>query len=79
MSWWDFLTLLFGPSRRSANRRNGLPVRKPWRWLRTHHDVLLQPDGFGVGMSVFALIGALMLFFASVGATRRATLARREE
>jgi hypothetical protein len=23
--------------------------------------VLIQPDGFGVGMSVFALIGALML------------------
>jgi hypothetical protein len=24
--------------------------------------MLVQPDGFGVGMSVFALIGALMLF-----------------
>jgi hypothetical protein len=25
MSWWDFLTLLFGPSRRIATRRrNGL-------------------------------------------------------
>jgi hypothetical protein len=30
--------------------------------MLVHHDVLLQPDGFGVGMSVFALIGALMLF-----------------
>jgi hypothetical protein len=26
------------------------------------HDQVSQPDGFGVGMSVFALIGALMLF-----------------
>ena len=30
--------------------------------MLVHHDVLLQPDGLGVGMSVFALIGTLMLF-----------------
>jgi hypothetical protein len=30
--------------------------------MLVHHDVLLQPDGFGVGMSVFALVGTLMLF-----------------
>jgi hypothetical protein len=29
--------------------------------MLVHHNVLIQPDGFGVGMSVFALIGALML------------------
>ena len=48
MSWWDFLTLLFGPSRRSATRRrsgslyllrNTLPedtsrLRRAWRWMR---------------------------------------------
>jgi hypothetical protein len=28
--------------------------------MLVHHNVLIQPDGFGVGMSVFALIGALM-------------------
>jgi hypothetical protein len=30
--------------------------------MLVHHNILIQPDGFGVGMSVFALIGALMLF-----------------
>jgi hypothetical protein len=30
--------------------------------IMVHYDVLLQPDGFGVGMSAFALIGTLMLF-----------------
>jgi hypothetical protein len=48
MSWWDFLTLLFGPSRRSATRRrNGSlyllrhtppedtsRLRRAWRWMR---------------------------------------------
>jgi hypothetical protein len=49
MSWWDFLTLLFGPSRRSATRqRNGLlyqlrrntppedtsRLRRAWPWMR---------------------------------------------
>ena len=29
--------------------------------MLVHHNVLIQPDGVGVGMSVFALIGALML------------------
>ena len=29
--------------------------------MLVHHNVLIQPDYFGVGMSVFALIGALML------------------
>jgi len=29
--------------------------------MLVHHNVLIQPDDFGVGMSVFALIGALML------------------
>jgi hypothetical protein len=28
--------------------------------MLVHHDILIQPDGFGVGMSVFAC--ALMLF-----------------
>jgi hypothetical protein len=44
--WWDFLTLLFGPSRRSATRRrNGSlyarrntpeasRLRRAWRWMR---------------------------------------------
>jgi hypothetical protein len=30
--------------------------------MLVNHNVLIQPDGFGVGMSVFALIGTLMLF-----------------
>jgi hypothetical protein len=30
--------------------------------MLVHHNILIQPDGFGVGMGVFALIGALMLF-----------------
>jgi len=30
--------------------------------MLVHHNILIQSDGFGVGMSVFALIGALMLF-----------------
>lgn len=46
MSWWNFLTLLFGPSRRSATRRrndslyllrNTPPagrLRRAWRWMR---------------------------------------------
>jgi hypothetical protein len=30
--------------------------------MLVHHSILIQPDGFGVGMSVFTVIGALMLF-----------------
>jgi len=30
--------------------------------MLVHHNILIQPDGFGVGMCVFALIGARMLF-----------------
>jgi hypothetical protein len=30
--------------------------------MLVYHNILIQPDGFGVGMSVVALIGALMLF-----------------
>jgi hypothetical protein len=30
--------------------------------MLVHYNVLIQPDGFGVGMGVFALIGTLMLF-----------------
>jgi len=39
--------------------------------MLVHHNILIQPDGFGVGMCVFALIGARMLFFASVETERR--------
>ena len=33
--------------------------------MLVHHNVLIQPDGVGVGMSVFALIGALMLLLCA--------------
>jgi hypothetical protein len=32
MSWWDFLSLLFGPSRRSATRRRRECTASDWLW-----------------------------------------------
>jgi hypothetical protein len=42
----------------------GLSIMLPAAFgiIFVHHSILIRPDGFGVGMSVFALIGALMLF-----------------
>ena len=35
MSWWDFLTLLFGPSRRrNTPSEDTSRLRRAWRWMR---------------------------------------------
>jgi hypothetical protein len=50
MSWWDFLTLLFGPSRRSATRR-----RKP----RLEKGIMQHRIGLALAlMVVLALLVA---------------------
>ena len=35
MSWWNFLALLFGPSRRATRRHEDTSrLRRAWRWMR---------------------------------------------